>query len=162
MFSKSNSVRSGCTANILASRKLFAFMLIASPVIYAILSLTINSVLDTVGVSSYQACNLGGGGRAKGQQVDVPLPHFFHPGAFWWQFLESLAALETGYSLDLQIILLMLGGCLSAAIGASLNTFLSSGFLKTIELKCFFRTGPSLGRNGSKLNGAISLSVCFS
>ena len=33
------------------------------------------------------------GSRAKGQQVVVPLPHFFHPGAFLWQVLEYLSAL---------------------------------------------------------------------
>ena len=28
-------------------------------------------------------------GRAKGQQEEEPLPHFFHPGAFLWLFLRN-------------------------------------------------------------------------
>ena len=68
------------------------------------------------------------GGSAKGQQVVVPFPHFFHPGAFFLHVLENLSSLEIGYSFDRHKNFLRFGGCLSAAMGASPNTGLSSGF----------------------------------
>ena len=137
--------------NILACWKIFVFDLVAFPIINAIFGLTIDTVLDLVGVSSHLSWYLSGWGEgkraAKGQ--------FSHPGAFLWQILENFAARETWLSYDLQLIFLTFGGCLSGAHGASSKTGFSSGFLKIIDLLCFFRIEPSLCRNGSKLNGAI-------
>ena len=97
----------------------------------------------------------------KGQHVAVPLPHFFQPGAFFLHVLENLSSLEVGYSFDRHKSFLRLGGCLNAAMGASVNTGLSSGFLNNIDLKCLLSTEPMLGRKGLKLKGAMILSDFF-
>ena len=60
-------------------------------------------------------------GRAKGQQVVDPCPHFFQPGVDLWVFLPSLSALFGCDRADLHINFLILGGCLIAAIGGSAN-----------------------------------------
>ena len=68
------------------------------------------------------------------------------------EFVTSLLGKETG-STD---HFLRFGGCLSAAIGGSLNVVLSSGFLKTIAVKCFVKTSLILGSFGLKSIGSIT------
>ena len=60
--------------------------------------------------------------------------------------LEYFSALKMGYNFDLQTIFFMLGGCLSAAIGAVPKTGVSSGFLKIMDLKCLSKTELVLGK----------------
>ena len=74
------------------------------------------------------------GGSVKGQQVDVPLPHFFQPGEFLWQPLENFPALDMEYSFDRQIRFFRFGGCLRTAIGEYSKTGFNSGFLNSIAV----------------------------
>ena len=72
-------------------------------------------------------------------------------------FLPSLSSLLGWKRVALHIIFLKLGGCLRAAIGGSLKTSFSSGFLKIIAVWCLLRTTLIFGSSGLKSMGATSL-----
>ena len=58
------------------------------------------------------------GGRAYGQQVVEPFPHFLHPGADLWEFLVNLSPLLIVGKLDLHINFLKLGVAQVASEGS--------------------------------------------
>ena len=57
--------------------------------------------------------------------------------------------------LDLQIIFLKLGGWRRAAIGGASKVVSSSGFLKSMALKCLLNTSFIFGRRGLKTKNSV-------